>query len=62
MARQRCHYCMNEAAVCCEQRIAGDDKTRTCPRAVCNKHATLVDGQWKCLGHVLPPDDKKPWE
>lgn len=62
MPRAKCHYCGTEAAVCCEEKIPGDDRKRTCPRAVCGKHATFVDGLWKCLGHTLPADDKKPWE
>jgi hypothetical protein len=64
MSIAKCHYCGNDAVVCCEQRIPGGEKLRTCPRAVCNKHAHLVDGTWKCFGHSLPPDDgsKRPWE
>ena len=60
----RCHYCANEAVVICEERIPGGEKLRTCQRVVCNKHAHLIDGIWKCFGHSLPPDDgtPKPWE
>lgn len=56
----RCHYCDNEATVCCEERIGSTG--RRCPRVVCDRHAALIDGLRKCFGHALPADDKKPWE
>lgn len=63
MSRAKCYYCSNMATGCCEHRLSGVDKLKTCPRAVCDRHSTVVGGLLKCYGHALPPDDaKKPWE